>query len=303
MQQGGDYGGDIWAGLRQQVVRRTLRMEQKGEDKGEGERGEQRRSSDGVEGWNTSHTGAEVVGAGNIKAIPHDSTSSAYAAAAAAADAAAAAAAAADAANDAAAAATDSASAGVADAGNGDGDTPEAAAVASSTGGSDHALHRVLAAGSAVEAASPSLPLPSPSLGQQSQQANNLPPECRDDRATAAVTVETVRHEYQFPDSASLLSLYPYEVTVSNKCRQRAVAAMSVSMMGVQLRSYMLLPRLRPLQSNSLQSMSVFKVLPPLGAPDDAMIIPPGGSFKFNCTVMLDLAFALFLYNASFSPL
>ncbi|CAI5486631.1 unnamed protein product [Closterium sp. Naga37s-1] len=78
-------------------------------------------------------------------------------------------------------ASADRASVGNAAAGNAAENTREETAAASSTGGSDRALHRVLAAGSAVEAASPSLPLPStalpsPLLERPVQPANSLPP-------------------------------------------------------------------------------------------------------------------------------
>ncbi|CAI5509675.1 unnamed protein product [Closterium sp. Naga37s-1] len=303
MPQGGEYAGEVQVGLRQQVVRRTLRAEQKGEEKGEGERREQQRSDDdGVEGWKNSSAGTEGAVADNDGVTFLFGSSSSYAAAAAAANDAAAA----------AAAAADDASAGNISAGNDEDNTREAAATAAaaaigSTGGPDHAIHRALASGSAVEAASPSTPLPStlpsPSLGRPWQQANSLPPECRDGSANEAVTAKSVRHDYRFPTSSSQLSLYPYEVTLTNTCGQRAIAAMGISLTGLRLRSYILLPRLVVTEPDSLSVVTNFKVLPPLGAPDSAVVIPPGGSLKFNCTVVLDVIYALTVHDASFSPL
>ncbi|CAI5476581.1 unnamed protein product [Closterium sp. Yama58-4] len=205
-------------------------------------------------------------------------------------------------------ASADRASVGDAAAGNAAENTREETAAASSTGGSDRAVHRVLAAGSAVEAASPSLPLPSPTLPsplleQPVQQASSLPPECRDGSAAAAVTVETVRYDFLFPVSTLFIELYPYEVILSNTCGQRAIAALSISMQGVDQRSYLLMPRLLPTQRDSLQAITIYKVLPPLGAPDGAMIIPPGGSFKFTSTVVPSLALSISVYSATFSPL
>ncbi|CAI5971227.1 unnamed protein product [Closterium sp. NIES-64] len=168
-------------------------------------------------------------------------------------------------------------------------------------------MHRVLASGSAIEAASPSPPLlstlPSPSLGRPLQQAISLPPECRDGSANEAVTAKSVRYDYRFPTSSSQLSLYPYEVTLTNTCKQRAIAAMSISLTGLRLRSYILLPRLLVSEPDSLSIVTNYKVLPPLGEPDNAVVIPPGGSLKFNCTVVLDLIYPLTVHDASFSPL
>ncbi|CAI5512450.1 unnamed protein product [Closterium sp. Naga37s-1] len=303
MRQGGEYAGDVQVGLRQQVVRRTLRAEQKGEEKGEGERREQQRSGDdGVEGWNNSSAETEGAVADNDGVTILYGSSSSYAAAAAAAN---------DAAT-AAAAAADDASAGTSSVDNDNDNTHEAAAAAAaaatgSTGGPDRAMHRVLASGGVVEAASPSTPLPStlpsPSLGRPLQQANSLPPECRDGSAKEAVTMKSVRHDYRFPASTSQLSLYPYEVTLTNTCGQRAIADMRIGLTGLRLRSYILLPRLQVTEPDSLSVVTNFKVLPPLGAPDDQVVIPPGGSIKFNCTVVLDLIYALSVHDASFSPL
>ncbi|CAI5461973.1 unnamed protein product [Closterium sp. Yama58-4] len=67
---------------------------------------------------------------------------------------------------------------------------------------------------------------------------------------------------------------------------------MSITMQGLRLRSYMLMPRLLPTQRDSLQAITIFKVLPPLGAPDGAIQPGPRG-----------LVYPVSVYNATFSPL
>ncbi|GJP50581.1 hypothetical protein CLOM_g9732 [Closterium sp. NIES-68] len=278
---GGEDGVKGSVVLRPQVVRRTLRV-------GEGETGETGKGGEGEEQRGSADCMEEL----HITAAAAGSSHTVLCGSAAAA-----AAGAADAAADAAAA---DAAADAADI------RREEAAGSSSTGSSSASavVHRVLASSSAgVAAASLPQALPSPSVGRPSQQANDLPPECRDDRVREAVTISSFRHPYSFPRTSSFVSLHPYEITLNNTCQQRAISLLSISVSRVRLRSYILLPRLTFSTRDNFQAITVFTILPPLGAPENAAIIPAGGSIKFNTTVVLDLFYSAEVYEAAFSPL
>ncbi|CAI5509676.1 unnamed protein product [Closterium sp. Naga37s-1] len=138
-------------------------------------------------------------------------------------------------------------------------------------------------------------PLPSDGVGRQLQQANNLPPECRDGSAMAAVALGTHIHDYLFPASSplpvrpfelsifssshfsssllsssllssSLLSsshlphsLFPVQVTLTNKCEQRAIAQLSITIAGETI-FYLLMPRLLLAHWDSKMDVHTFKV-------------------------------------------
>ncbi|CAI7825862.1 unnamed protein product [Closterium sp. NIES-53] len=82
--------------------------------------------------------------------------------------------------------------------------------------------------------------------------------ECRDGSAMAAVALGTHIHDYLFPTS-SPLPVRPFEVTLTNKCEQRAIAQLSITIAGETI-FYLLMPRLLLAHWDSKMDVHTFKV-------------------------------------------
>ncbi|GJP86993.1 hypothetical protein CLOP_g16967 [Closterium sp. NIES-67] len=257
----------VW--VKQQWMRRMLRAAE-GE---RGERGEQHGSSDRMD----LHSAAAAAPSAAVAcAAPSAAAIAAAVAAAAAADG--------------------------ADSGSGSGSVWEGlstlqphvgTATVANASGSSRPFHRVLASGAAAVVAAPSQPL-------------TLPAECRDGSAEKAVVVTTFRYDQvNFPIDP-VHPVYPYEVILNNTCQQRAISRLTINIVRKnRFRSYVLIPRLQFIgygkdERNSHDNYQ-FRVLPPLGAPNDSVIIPPGAILKFNTTTQL-LHLSITVIAATFSP-
>ncbi|GJP43074.1 hypothetical protein CLOM_g2572 [Closterium sp. NIES-68] len=164
-------------------------------------------------------------------------------------------------------------------------------ATLASASGSSRPVHRVLASGAGAVVAAPSQP-------------PTLPAECRDGSAETAVVVTTFLYD-QVP---IVDRLFPYEVILTNTCQQRAISRLSINFFSYngRFRPYFLMPRLQfigyGIANKHSKENYQFRVLPPLGAPEDSVIIPPGATFNFNTTMTLVLYYNITVIAAAFSP-
>ncbi|GJP43077.1 hypothetical protein CLOM_g2573 [Closterium sp. NIES-68] len=153
-------------------------------------------------------------------------------------------------------------------------------ATLASASGSSRPVHRVLASGAGAVVAAPSQP-------------PTLPAECRDGSAETAVVVTTFLYD---------------QVILTNTCQQRAISRLSINFFSYngRFRPYFLMPRLQfigyGIANKHSKENYQFRVLPPLGAPEDSVIIPPGATFKFNTTMTLVLYYNITVIAAAFSP-
>ncbi|GJP40962.1 hypothetical protein CLOM_g615 [Closterium sp. NIES-68] len=155
--------------------------------------------------------------------------------------------------------------------------------------GSSRPFHRVLASGAAAVVAAP-------------LQPPTLPAECRDGSAEKAVVVTFFRYDQvAFPSNRLVQPKHPYEVILTNTCQQRAISRLSININSDIFRSYVLIPCLRFIGYGIDKHNLLFMVLPPLGAPDNSVIIPPGATLKFNTTVSLDWWYNITVIAADFS--
>ncbi|GJP43075.1 hypothetical protein CLOM_g2572 [Closterium sp. NIES-68] len=153
-------------------------------------------------------------------------------------------------------------------------------ATLASASGSSRPVHRVLASGAGAVVAAPSQP-------------PTLPAECRDGSAETAVVVTTFLYD---------------QVILTNTCQQRAISRLSINFFSYngRFRPYFLMPRLQfigyGIANKHSKENYQFRVLPPLGAPEDSVIIPPGATFNFNTTMTLVLYYNITVIAAAFSP-
>ncbi|GJP40921.1 hypothetical protein CLOM_g583 [Closterium sp. NIES-68] len=162
--------------------------------------------------------------------------------------------------------------------------------------GSSRPFHQVLAAGAAAVVAAPSQP-------------PTLPAECRDSSAKTAVVVTTFLYDQvTIPINPGVQVLqHPYEVILTNSCQQRAISRLSINIVTIaRFRSFILIPRVQFSgfgKENSGHELTYqFRVLPPLDAPDNSVIIPPGATFKFNTTAAPQSPYNITVIVAAFAP-
>ncbi|GJP30999.1 hypothetical protein CLOM_g7581 [Closterium sp. NIES-68] len=125
--------------------------------------------------------------------------------------------------------------------------------------------------------------------------------ECRDGSAEKAVVVTTFHYDQvTFPVNFYVQLMHPYEVSLTNMCQQRAISRLSINIAGIY-KQFFLMPRVQLLGRDRDGRNSQFRVRPPLGAPDDSAIIPPGATLKFNTTVDPGGSYNITVIAAAFS--
>ncbi|GJP65156.1 hypothetical protein CLOP_g22059 [Closterium sp. NIES-67] len=125
--------------------------------------------------------------------------------------------------------------------------------------------------------------------------------ECRDGSAEKAVVVTTFHYDQvSFPVNFYVQLMHPYEVSLTNTCQQRAISRLSINIARIYKHPFLLMPRVQLLGGDGDGNYQ-FRVRPPLGAPDDSAIIPPGATLKFNTTVMPGKSYNITVIAAAFS--
>ncbi|GJP71068.1 hypothetical protein CLOP_g1932 [Closterium sp. NIES-67] len=116
--------------------------------------------------------------------------------------------------------------------------------------------------------------------------------ECRDGSTEKVVVVTTFHYDQvTFPVNFYVQLMHPCE---------RAISRLSINIAGIY-KQFFLMPRVQLLGRDRDGRNSQFRVRPPLGAPDDSAIIPPGATLKFNTTVDPGGSYNITVIAAAFS--